>query len=178
MGSKANAYPKIRRRLTMDIYEFAMKMEKDGENYYRELAKKTENTGFKNIFTMLADTEVTHQNIFKKMKENEQGKVVHTKILSRVNNIFIQMREKHTEIPVAITQSELYKKAQEVEKKSRDFYIEKAGEVKEPHQKETFLKIAEEEKKHALILAEIIDFVSRPESWLENPEWYHLEDYE
>ncbi|MGD1074811.1 MAG: ferritin family protein [Thermodesulfovibrionales bacterium] len=161
----------------MDIYEFAMKMEKDGENYYRELAKKTESPGFKNIFIMLADAEVIHQNIFEKMKENEQVKVAPTKILAQVKNIFTQMREEDSEIPIAITQTELYKKAQEIEKNSRDFYLEKAGEVKEPHQKDIFLKIAEEEKKHYLILAEIIDFVSRPQSWLENPEWYHLEDY-
>lgn len=29
----------------MDIYEYAMQMEKDGENYYRELAQKAPNKG-------------------------------------------------------------------------------------------------------------------------------------
>jgi rubrerythrin len=49
--------------------------------------------------------------------------------------------------------------------------------VKDPEQQEIFHKIADEEKKHYLILQEIIDFVSRPQTWLENPEWYHLEEY-
>jgi rubrerythrin len=161
----------------MDIYEFAMKMEKDGENYYRELEKKAANVGLKNIFTMLADAEVVHHDIFKRLKEKEKVKVVHTRILSQVKNIFEQMREEEIDTPAAITETELYKKAQEIEKKSRAFYVEKAGEVKEPDQKELFLKIADEEKKHYLILEEITDFVSRPQTWLENPEWYHLEDY-
>lgn len=160
----------------MDIYEFAMKMEKDGESYYRELTTKTADTGLKNIFTMLADAEVAHHNIFKKMKENEKVTAAHTKILSRVKNIFEKMRgEKDTDSN--ITQTELYKKALEIEKTSRDFYLKQADEVKDPARKDIFLKIADEEKKHYLILEEIIDFVSRPQTWLENPEWYHLEEY-
>jgi len=44
-------------------------------------------------------------------------------------------------------------------------------------QKAMFLKITEEEQRHFNILETIIDMVSRPQTWLENPEWYHLEDY-
>jgi rubrerythrin len=161
----------------MDIYEFAMKMEREGENFYRELAKKAVNTGLTNIFTMLADAEVGHYDIFRKMKEKKEIKVSRTKILSKAKTIFLKMKEEDEITGAGITQTELYKKAREIEKKSRDFYLEKAGEVKDPNQKEIFLKMADEEKKHYLILQEIIDFVSRPQTWLENPEWYHLEEY-
>jgi rubrerythrin len=41
----------------MDIYTFAMQMEKDGEEYYRELGTKCKNEGLTKIFTMLADEE-------------------------------------------------------------------------------------------------------------------------
>jgi rubrerythrin len=161
----------------MDIYEFAMKMEKDGEGYYRELAKRTVNTGLRNIFTMLADAEVFHFNIFRKMKEHEDVRVPHTKILSRARNVFEKMKEEEKDTDTSITQTELYKKAQQVEKDSRDFYLKEADEMKDPDQKEVFLRIADEEKKHYLILEGIVDFVSRPQTWLENPEWYHLEEY-
>lgn len=161
----------------MDLYEFAMKMEKDGENYYRELATKVGNTGLKNILTMLADAEVVHYNIFKKLKDNEKVKVGNTKILSNAKNIFEKMKEEEEITGVSSSQIELYRKAQEIERKSRNFYLEKAGEVKGKSQKEILLKVADEEKKHYLILEKIIDFVSRPQIWLENPEWYHLEEY-
>ena len=160
----------------MDIYEFAMKMEEDGESYYRELATKTVDNGLKNIFTMLADAELVHHNILKKMKENEKVKVAHTKILSQAKNIFEKMREEK-DTDMNITQTELYKKAREIEKNSRDFYLKHADEVNDPDQKEIFLKIADEEKKHYFILEEISNFISRPQTWLENPEWYHLEEY-
>jgi rubrerythrin len=78
---------------------------------------------------------------------------------------------------IRLSEIDLYKKAQEIEKMSRDFYLEKANQITDPSQHDIFLKVAEEEKKHYLILENIIDFVSRPDQWLENPEWYHLEDY-
>jgi len=160
----------------MDIYEFAMKMEKDGENYYRELAAKTVNKGLRNIFTMLAEAEVFHYEVFRKLRDNQKVAAGQTDILSGVKNVFERMRdEKDTDVNV--TEIELYKKAQEIEKLSRDFYLKQAGEVKDAAQKDIFLKIAGEEKRHYFILERIIDFVSRPQTWLENPEWYHLEEY-
>ncbi len=39
----------------MNIYEFAMQMEKDGEAFYRNLALKVSNLVLKNILNMLAE---------------------------------------------------------------------------------------------------------------------------
>ena len=47
----------------MDIFEFAIEKEQLAEQYYRKLAQKTSNKGFTNIFNMLADEEVKHQQI-------------------------------------------------------------------------------------------------------------------
>src|SRR5208337_3045455 len=153
----------------MNIYEFAMKMEKDGEHYYHELAKMSLNTGFRNIFTMLAKAEEFHYNTFKKMKENEKVVAAGTKILSEVKNIFEKMQEEKKDPDIHITETDLYKKAQEIEKESMNFYLKHADEVNDPYQKEIFTRIAGEEKKHYFILEEIVNFVSRPETWLENP---------
>ena len=37
----------------MNIYEYAMKLEKDGEIYYRDLAEKIEDKAIKTIFILL-----------------------------------------------------------------------------------------------------------------------------
>ncbi|MCR4293397.1 MAG: ferritin family protein [Candidatus Kuenenia sp.] len=161
----------------MDIYEYAMQMEKDGETYYRELVEKVDNKGLKKIFTMLADAEVIHYNLFLKVKKNSVIHMTDTPILSNVKNIFAKMKEEKDTFGVTASQVALYKKAQDIEKKSQVFYLEKADEVNIPSQREIFLKIAEEEKKHYLILENIINFVSRPQTWLENAEWYHLDEY-
>ncbi|RJQ15087.1 MAG: rubrerythrin [Nitrospiraceae bacterium] len=159
----------------MDIYEYAMQMEKDGEDFYRNLARKTPNVGLQNILTMLANAEVKHYNVFHAMKYNGPIPDTDTEILANVKNIFLRMREEK-ETPVNTPQIDLYRKAQEIENKSRDFYLEKADEVT-TSQKAIFIRIADEEKTHYFILENIIDFVSRPDTWLENPEWYHLEEY-
>ncbi len=159
----------------MDIYEYAMQMETDGENFYRELAARTPNKGLTTIFSMLADEEVKHHRLFENMKRHDKVHATETPILNNVKNIFIQMKEqKQTEAD--ISEIDMYRKAQEIERKSMEFYLEKSGDV-DASQKEVFLKIADEEKRHFFILEKIIDFVNRPAYWLENPEWYHLEDY-
>jgi rubrerythrin len=160
----------------MNIYEFAMQMEKDGEVYYRELSAKTANKGIKNILTMLADAEVLHYKIFQAMKNREQVPSADSGSLAGIKNIFARLKEEGAS-EVDPSQVGQYRKAQDIEKKSRDFYLEKAGESKNETEKEIFLKIAHQEKRHYLILENIIDFVNRPDTWLEDPEWYHLEEY-
>ena len=160
----------------MDIYEYAMQMEKDGENFYRELAAKARNAGTRNILTRLANAEVKHYRLFADMKKHETTQPADLAYLAEIKNIFVEMRENKEPWSTNHTQVDLYRKAQELEKKTRDFYREKAGVV-EASQKALFLKIADEEQKHFNILETIIDMVSRPQTWLENPEWYHLEEY-
>lgn len=160
----------------MDIFEYAMQMEKDGEDYYRQLAQQTKNKGLKTILTMLADEEVKHQNAIRKM-EKEKTQLAQTTILNDARNIFVQLKESGEKFEFDAEQKEIYIKAQDIEKKSQDFYIEKANEVNEEYQKDIFLRLAEEEKKHYFLLENIIEFICRPETWLENAEFHHLDEY-
>jgi len=160
----------------MDIFEYAMRMEKDGENYYRQLVKKTDNKGIKAIFTMLAEEEVKHYKTVAQMK-TQRPQMAETKVLANARNIFAQMRDSGESFDFSAKQIKLYEKAQDIEKKSEDFYRQKAGEVEQQYQREIFLKLAEEEKKHYFLLENIIHLVSRPQTWLENAEFYHLEEY-
>jgi rubrerythrin len=161
----------------MDIFEFAIQMEKDGESYYREIALKTNDKGLTTIMTLLADEEVKHRRIIQDMKTRTPY-VPETRILDNVMNIFVQMKEEKNRVfDPKIKQVELYRKAQELEKKSEDFYREKSAQVAGPGHKDLLLKIAEEEKRHYFILENVIDFVNRPQQWLENAEFAHLENY-
>jgi len=160
----------------MDIYEYAMQMEKDGENLYRDAANKTSSAGLRTILIMLADAEVRHFKLFQNMKKNEKVYMTDTSILNDVKNIFEKMRKENL-LNAVSSQIEMYKKAQMVEKMSRDFYLKKAYKVKDESQTKIFLKIADEEKRHYFILENIISFVNKPATWLENPEWHHLEEY-
>ena len=160
----------------MDIFEYAMQMEKDGESYYRELAGRTENAGLKSILTMLADEEVKHYNALQQIK-TAQPQMAVTTVLADAKNVFAQMKATGDKPDLDIEQTELYRKAQDIEKESRDFYKAKADDVEEQYQKQVFLRLADEEGRHYFLLENIIEFVSRPETWLEDAEFNHLEDY-
>jgi len=160
----------------MDIFDFAMRMEKDGENYYRQLTGKTDNKGIKAILTMLAEEEVKHYKTVAQMK-TQRPQMAETTILADAKNVFARMKKSGENFRFGAKQVKLYEKAQDIEKKSEDFYRQKAGEVEQQYQREIFLALAEEEKKHYFLLENIIQFVSRPQTWLENAEFYHLDEY-
>jgi len=162
----------------MNIYKYAMKMEKDGENYYRELANQTEDIGLQNILKMLTDEEVRHYNIIEQMmKSKASAELAETGILKKVKNIFIKIKGKNLVFNFDLPQINLYRKAQEIEEKSYKFYIEMSDKVEIESQRKVFLKLAGEEKKHMFLLENLVEFVSRPETWIENAEFNHLDDY-
>lgn len=160
----------------MDIYKYAMQMEVDGRHFYLDMMNKTNNKGLKNILTMMADAEAKHYNVILDMQNNDKTEFsADTEVLTNVKNIFVKMKEEK-DFDVDISQAEFYKKALKVEADAQKFYLERADEEKDPHRKEIFLKLVEEEKNHCVLLENIIGFVSQPADWLENPEWYHLDE--
>lgn len=160
----------------MDIFDYALQMEKDGESFYREIAQKTSNEGLQKILTMLADEEVKHYQVIERMKQDKY-QMTETTVLDDARNIFIEMKEQGERFEPRQEQAELYTRAQEIEKKSQQFYQEKARQADKDDQKKLFERLAKEEEKHYFLLENIIAFVSRPKQWLENAEWYHLEEY-
>ncbi len=161
----------------MDIFEFAMEKEQMAEQYYRKLSEDAPNKGLACIFNLLADEEHGHREVVAKMKEGVPADVADTVLLTNAKSVFARMREKGENIDFGTGQIALYKKAQAIESQSRDFYEEKAEQAEDERQKEIFKILAGEEKKHYFLLDNIIEFVSRPQSWLENAEFHHLEHY-
>jgi len=162
----------------MNIYKFAMKMEKDSENYYSELANKTGDAGLRNILKMLANDEVKHYNIIEQMsKKDVSAELVETGILKNAKNIFIKIKGKNIIFDFDLPQVDFYRKAQEFEEKSYKFYLEMSDKVEIESQKKIFLKLAGEEKRHIFLLENLVEFVSRPETWIENAEFNHLDNY-
>lgn len=162
----------------MNAYEFAMKMEKEGEATYRELAEKAPNQGLKSIMTMLADAEVKHYHVIQAMsRQNGLPDMDEDRILQDAKTVFQAMKEEGQTINLEGTQKEAYQMALDVETKSRVFYEDQANELDDGPQKDILLQLAKEEGRHEVLLQNIIEFISRPDQWLEDAEWYHLDEY-
>jgi rubrerythrin len=160
----------------VDIYKFAMQMELDGRHFYLDLAKKTKNAGIKSVLTMMAESEAKHYNVILDMQKNDKTEYSKdVEVLTKIKNIFSKMKEEK-EIDVDVSQVEFYKKASEIEADSEKFYLERADEEKDPHRKEIFLTLANEEKGHCILLENLVNLVSQPDSWIENSEWYDIDE--
>ncbi len=161
----------------MNAIDLAMEIEKDGEKYYQHLAEKTTNSGMKNILGMLAGDEAKHFQILQKLKESAKADLLSTPILSASKNIFRQLRDEKNWTDLPASQIDLYRKARDIEIRSFNFYMEKARSLPDPAAQKMFFLIAEEEKRHEFLLDHILQMVSRPQTWLENAEFNHLDKY-
>ena len=165
----------------MDVFEFAMQMEKDGEKYYLELMRKSKAPGLQKIFAMLADEEVKHYTFIEQLRiKSGVPQIEETRILDNVKNIFIEMKDGKQGLYIDTTEeTTAYRKARDIEEMSRKFYMDKSEELKDEQVSLHLRQLAREEEKHLLIMESIVEFVSRPEpgNWLENAEWHHLDEY-
>lgn len=160
----------------MDIFEFALEMEQEGIDLYLKIAGGSDDEGIKKIFTMLASDEKTHQEVIRNMRSGNPG-VKETEVLSKARDVFAGIKDDGAEVDVSQPQADLYRLAGGIEEESVKFYLGKAAEEQDPGRKAIFKALAEEEKKHLFLLEQIIEFVSRPETWLEDAEFNHLEEY-
>jgi rubrerythrin len=161
----------------MDIFQFAMEKEKYSEQFYRDLANGTSYAGLKNIFTMLADEEVKHYHVVEHMRTETPREISQTPVLMHAREIFEKMRGSSKKFDLNVTEADLYRKACDIEEQSERFYQERAKEAEDPAQKEVFHKLAAEEHKHWIILDNVRSFAAQPETFLENAEMFHQDDY-
>ncbi|MGL1900533.1 MAG: ferritin family protein [Fibrobacterales bacterium] len=150
----------------MDIFEFALKMEKDGELFYRDLADKSTTPGFKKIFTMLADEEIEHYRIIKEL----QNKVsvpskAKDSLADEAQNVFETIKKSDKLFGLDKKQKELYYNAAKVEDEASAFYAKQAEESDNSDLKVLFNALSDEEKKHSRLLEDIGDFVGAPDHW-------------
>ena len=161
----------------MNIFDFALEKEMSSEQYYRDLASRTDNEGLRKILGMLAEEEVKHQKVIMAMKRETPEDLSDTLVLQNVKGVFEKMRNATTAFDFDNSELELYRKARDFEQQSMNFYIEKSKETQDRIQEAIFLKLANEEKKHLAVVQNICEFVETPECYLENAEFTHLEAY-
>lgn len=155
----------------MNVYEYAMKVEKDGEAYYRELASKAPNKGLKRVFTLLADAEVKHYKVFKNMLDKEHVDANTMDIMTDTKTIFETLSEEQPDASFQADEVEYYEEAIKREDDAYIFYLNKANELEDEQERIIFLKIAQEEMKHKEVLENILSFIQAPQNWVGSAEF-------
>ena len=159
----------------MNAYQYAMRIENEAERFYRDLAEGISDNTIKNLFNMLADEEVKHFKVFEKMAQNaELPSIANMDMSAKIREIFTDIKGCNRKYTFTDEQVSFYEKAAKIEDDAAKFYMEKAEEMTDPLQKEAFLAIAREEKKHQELMQNLANFVAAPDSWLESAEFYSL----
>lgn len=155
----------------MELFDVAKQMELEGKQLYEEQAKNTAEEGLKNILLMLARQEQEHYEIFDALQKKMPVKIK-KESFKGISKVFSNLKKDLPKDHV-----EFYKKILEIEKKSQEFYEEIAKKQEKQEDKEIILRVANEEHKHWVIIKNIIDYIKRPDQWVEDPEFTQLEDY-
>lgn len=160
----------------MNVYEFAKKMELDGEKYYRELAEMTKEDGLKSIFLRLAEDEKKHHEILCNIEENFEYCNDEPE-LDCERTLFAKKLDKVENFDFDKSHIDAYKHAAKLEKESIEFYKEKRKEADRECEKAVFNRLLKEEKRHLEELEIVIRHLRKPEEWVEDPEFTHGEEY-
>ena len=160
----------------MDILEFAIKMELDGEKYYNEQAAINQDNSLNIIFLTLAKDEKNHAKILTRKSKGlsfELNEPVHTAI----KNVFNGKVDFKSEIIQKPHQLDIYRMALEMERKSIELYEKLFSAETNDKSKELFQYLGGQEKNHFAIIEELVLLVNRPNEWVEAAEFGLREKY-
>ena len=162
----------------MGIYKFALNFEKENREYYEECASKTKSEKLEKIFNYLAEEEKKHEEIVKKLADGEMDPY-ESDILPKSKEVFQSIANDISEDKAVYETDNLtiYRKAVEMEQESHSFYKEKANETDNDSEKKVLMSLAKEERRHEIILDNILEHLERPQEWVEHAMFSKMEEY-
>jgi rubrerythrin len=141
-------------------------MERDGEAFFRDLAGRCVNPKVRRVLELLAEAEQEHCRLFERLSKastrdswtNYEGRAVH----AATKNLFAGLKAAGESFDLKGSEIDLFRKAQELERKSEAFYLDRAEKAGDPQQKKIYLLIAAEEREHFRVLDDLIDITLQP----------------
>ena len=158
----------------MELLKFAIQMEEQGEQYYREQAEKNRENSLYTVFARLAEDEKHHAQILKD-KMNQLPYELDVSVKSTAKNVFDGIGSFKVDTKSHPEQLDVYRVALEKEKQSIDLYKKLLNESKDD--KDLFEFLIAQEEAHYEILELLVKLVSRPKEWVESAEFGIREDY-
>jgi rubrerythrin len=158
----------------MDMLEFAIQMEHDGEKYYEAQAALHQADGLRIVFTMLAGEERKHAGILRN-KQKGMPYTLDKPVRHDLKNVFSGLASLKGDLKPAPDQLDAYRMALDMEKRSIDLYTKMLAEQGADHALCEFL--IRQENGHYAIIEELVKVVSRPTEWVEAAEFGIRDEY-
>lgn len=140
------------------VLRYAMQMELDGANFFRDNAEKFNNVTSKKLFLDLAETEMEHYRYLEnQLKSYTENKTFDTseEVMGREEDIF-QSREESEHLEATLSESDvpdltILRMAYLIEKDYKEFYEDAAENANDQAAKAIFTKLATWEAGHELL---------------------------
>ncbi len=155
----------------MNTLDYAIKMEYDGENFYREQAEINKDNGLYVVCNLLAEEERKHAHLLESKKIQTVYDLQDSDFLLKAKNIYhglkgIQLKE--TNYP---SQLDFYRMVCDMEQKSIELYQELLSEATSETDKKLFEFLIKQEKQHFDAFEEMSRLLQNAEWWIESPEF-------
>ena len=168
----------------MNIFDFALTMEADAEQFYLQLTAKTAHPELKVVLQGLAEDEQRHYKIVQRLQQQERAYIEPDPAISAARNVFAITGDKSF-IPKdqdsiakwKDEQRDVYQAALHKEEASVHLYKKLKETVESPAEKDILDKLVQEEERHAEVLGNIIQMLNNFNEWVESAEFHHQKPY-
>lgn len=161
----------------MNIFEFAIMMELDGEKYYTEQARLNKDSSLSNVLMMLAKDERSHAEVLQKKYYDTSFDIERFEWTSEAKNVFDTVGDMAHIYKAIPEQLDFYRMALEKEKQSIELYSKYCNEAENEETRQLFEYLVKLEKEHYDILDEIILQINKANEWVESAEFGIREEY-
>ncbi len=155
----------------MDIMEFAINMEIEGENFYNEQADRSKDDRLKTVMLMLANEEKHHAELLVSKSKELQYQLIKSNTISDAESIFKGLKDFKSDIKEFPDQLDFYRMALDKEQQSIELYNKLLLEVTDDKSKELFEYIIDQEKDHYKIIEELVLLLKHAKDWVESAEF-------
>ncbi|MCP4683990.1 MAG: ferritin family protein [bacterium] len=165
----------------MNIVEFAMQMERDGQLFYEKAAAAAPQPEMKEIFLYLAREEERHFAFFKSMHEGDTQaaiKVLAGNSMAETKNVFVHLIEENGDTTFGDDARQAWAEALKIEEKAVKLYSEEAEKEKSPERKDLLQRIAEEERTHVYLIDNMLSFMSDPQTFADSQNYKNFKSWE
>ena len=156
----------------LEPYQVALRLEKEGQKFFLDSAKKTTSALARKTFEFLAAEEDKHIEVitrFYKSLTDSDGKdpmdVGDSAAEARLESFLLRVEEMGEEYRAADSDSEAYRIALEFENGAEDFYQKMLDEAVEPRVKKFYAWLIAEEAMHSRLINSCLKFVEDPVEW-------------
>jgi rubrerythrin len=161
----------------MNVFDFAMEIERSGRNFYRGVAEKTGTAGVRTIFSMMAEDEQEMLERFRAMKATVRTTTLQdSSILENAGNSIENILNER-EALLLTSDLEAYHYVMEVEAAICRLYEDAARREPNAEVQGLLRRIASEERRELEGLRQIYDFVNAPNEFLAWGEFSNLNEF-